>query len=326
MISVVVPAYNAGKTIIRCLNSIQNQTYSNLEIIVVNDGSIDDTAEKVSSLQENDNRINLFTIPNGGVSHARNYGIDNATGDYITFVDSDDFIDKEMYEVLMGIILQYKVEIAHCSYKNIDCVGNVLSVVGDNNKVVCQNHNEAMECLIGGTLFAGGIWNKLYSISLFYNTRLNEKIKFNEDVLLNYYLFDKVKSSVYTDRPLYNYVALDTSSTHTADSLKANREFLYVAKTIRNSCKEESYLITAEKRVARCLLNLYRALLYSKESAYKKEKSDVLKEIKEYKSKGFYKSKNEMITVFMYKYFPKAFRLLYKSYDKIRVKQLDPKQ
>jgi len=118
-ISIIIPTYNAERTIARCVNSIQEQTYSDLEIIIVNDGSKDSTERIVHLLKKNDERIKLITIPNGGVSHARNVGIENATGDYITFVDSDDYIDSDMYECLLEVAKEYDVKIVHCSYKNV---------------------------------------------------------------------------------------------------------------------------------------------------------------------------------------------------------------
>ena len=110
-ISVIVPAYNAEKTIERCLKSILKQTYHNLEVIVVNDGSKDSTELILSRIEKNDVRVHLITIENGGVSHARNVGIDNASGEYITFVDSDDYIDEEMYTSLMELIQKYDIGI-----------------------------------------------------------------------------------------------------------------------------------------------------------------------------------------------------------------------
>ena len=96
LISVIVPAYNAEKTIEKCINSISCQTYENLEIIVINDGSKDTTEEIVSKLAKTDNRIKLITIPNGGVSHARNTGLEYVTGDFVTFADADDTIESGM--------------------------------------------------------------------------------------------------------------------------------------------------------------------------------------------------------------------------------------
>lgn len=319
-ISVIVPAYNCQDTIEHCINSIQNQTYKDLEIIIVNDGSTDNTEQIISDLQSVDNRIKVFTIPNGGVSHARNTGIDNATGDYITFVDSDDYIDTKMYETLYSLIKEYNVKIAHCSYKNVD--GKAIVPVGDTGKITVQNHDEALKCLLSGRLFIGGLCNKLYNRILFNNIHLEESIKFNEDILANYYLFDKVEESVYIDRAFYSYVANETSATHTISSVVSRENVVMVARIIEKESIGKPYHIYAEKKLAYTLLDLYRAYLLNKDKSQKKE--ELKRELKDYKL--VYKSKNEKTTYYLAMYFPHICVFTYKIYDRIRVKKLDPAQ
>lgn len=325
-ITVIVPAYNSQNTIERCLNSIINQKYDNLEIIVVNDGSTDNTEEIISQIRSRDSRVHLISIPNGGVSHARNVGIENATGDYITFVDSDDFIDSGMYEKLVQIIKKYSVKIAHCSYKNVNESGVVLSVVGNKGKIVKQSHDEAMSCLLSGNLFAGGLWNKIYDITLFSDVRLDETIKFNEDVLANYCLFDKVEASVYIDEAFYNYVEIESSSTHSADAVVLGQQTLYVSKKMFELSTGKNYEEIAKNRVAVCTLGLYRAYIFSDDFSLNEEKKNIMTDIMSYKKQGFYHSKKEKTLVFLYKYVPHLFRGLFRLYDKIRVKKLDPEQ
>ena len=101
MISIIVPVYNNESYIGKCIESIINQSYSEIEIIIVNDGSTDDTERIVKEYRQKDERIKLYTIDNAGVSNARNFGISKAVGEYIGFVDSDDYIQKNMYEVLL---------------------------------------------------------------------------------------------------------------------------------------------------------------------------------------------------------------------------------
>ena len=276
LISVIIPAYNAEATITRCINSIQRQTYSNLEIIVVNDGSEDNTEKIVDAIHALDSRVKLISIPNGGVSHARNIGIDNSTGDYITFVDADDYIDHDMYECLIGIIKKYNVKIAHCSYKNVDENENILSAVGDTGKIIQQSHDEAISCILNGNIFAGGLCNKLFDSKLFYDIRLDENIKFNEDVLANYCLFDKVDTSVYVDRALYNYVACESSSTHSANSLVSAEQSLFVAKKMLKLSKGKTYEYDSQNRVAKNLLVFYRADIFACNKTLKSEKKNVM--------------------------------------------------
>lgn len=325
-LTVVVPAYNAEKTIKRCLDSILSQTYSNLEVLLINDGSKDGTEDICLKIAENDNRLKVITIPNGGVSHARNVGIEKSIGELITFVDADDFIDADMYQTLTDTMEEYNAPIVHCSYKNVDENEHILSVVGDNGKVIVQDHDEAMSCLVQGKLFAGGLWNKIYKITLFDNIRLDETIKFNEDVLANIYLFDLVDKSVYIDKPFYNYVAVESSSTHSANAVKAREQYLYVSNLILEISKNKPYERYAYTRIANNLMNLYRAYIFSKDKNYKNEKKQTMKEIKEYKSRGFYNNKRDKILYLLYRYVPHLFKLAFSFYDKKRVKKLDPEQ
>ena len=123
LISVIVPVYNTEKYIEKCVMSILNQTYKNLEIILIDDGSTDNSPQICDSLAEKDNRITVIHQPNGGVSSARNIGLDNTHGDYITFVDSDDYIEPNMIEFLSENIGD--TNIAMCGYTSVEENGNL---------------------------------------------------------------------------------------------------------------------------------------------------------------------------------------------------------
>lgn len=325
-ISVIVPAYNAEKTIERCLKSILKQTYNNLEVIVVNDGSTDSTEFVISTLKKNDSRVRMITIENSGVSHARNVGIDNATGEYITFVDSDDYIDEEMYASLIDLIQKYNVKIAHCSYCNVDSYGNVISVVGDQGKTVVQNHDEAICCLLDGRLFAGGLWNKLFEVSLFCGCRLDESIKHNEDILMNFQLFEQSDKSVYIDKPFYHYVAASNSSTHSANGLEARKQWLYVSRKILELSEDKSYKYNAEKKLAYSLLGVYRESVFLGERPDTDTMKKIGNEIENYMRKGYLSGRNDRVQYWMLKHFPKLFVKSYSVYDRFREKKLDPEQ
>ena len=138
-ISVIVPIYKVENYLKRCIDSIRKQTYQNLEIILVDDGSPDMCGEMCERYAQEDSRIRVLHKENGGLSDARNVGIEAATGEYIAFVDSDDWIDDKMYEVLYDTLLKCDADIAECSYRNLyadcivvetNCTGNV--VEGDN--------------------------------------------------------------------------------------------------------------------------------------------------------------------------------------------------
>lgn len=324
-ISIIVPAYNSENTINRCVDSIRNQTYKNLEIIVVNDGSIDSTTDIVNEISSADSRVKLISIPNGGVSHARNVGIENAKGDYITFVDSDDTIEPEMYENLVSIMRKHKAQIAHCSYKNCNENGDVISSVGDSGKEIAMNREQGVESLLSGKYFAGGAWNKLYKREIIGSTMFDETIKINEDVLFNFELFSKCTKTVYTDKALYNYFAVSSSSTHSMRSAVGNEQGLYVAEKIEKLSQKEPYNNIAMRNVASKALNLWRAYVMVAEKD-KTKKSNIKKRVMKFKKEGFYTRRNEIIIIAMLKYFPSAYVLFYRIYDKIRIKQLDPEQ
>ena len=115
LISIIVPMYNSSSTIERCLNSLKNQSYKNIEIIVINDGSTDNSSEICRKMIKKDKRIKIYEKVNQGVSSARNLGLSHAKGDFIGFVDSDDYIEEKMYEELLEMIMKTKAKMAICN-------------------------------------------------------------------------------------------------------------------------------------------------------------------------------------------------------------------
>lgn len=324
MISVIVPAYNAEKTIEKCLESIAMQSYENLEIIVVNDGSKDSTKEIVYNLALKDIRIKLISIPNGGVSHARNIGLEHVTGEYITFVDADDTIELNMYEYLIGLFDKYDVDIAHCSYNTITLEGKIVPV-GGMGKEVLQTTDEAVDSLISGRYFGGGLWNKLYKASLLSGLKFNENIKINEDVLMNFEIFRKAKASVYSDKPLYNYVQYETSATHTANSIKSVCDTANVSKLIYDKSIGLPYEQSAKRRLAMTRLGQFGTYSMNKKSVEKAARKEIKNEVKGYLKDGLY-GRSERIKYFLYSFCPSIYKFAYRFYDKVRVKKLDPEQ
>lgn len=325
LISVIIPAFNAENTIKRCIESIQNQTYKNLQIIAVNDGSSDNTYDILNELAAKDNRIQVVSIPNGGVSHARNVGIDASNGEYITFVDADDTIKNNMYEYLLELAYNYNAQIAHCSYSNYDSHGFV-SDVGNNGKILVQDKEDALDCLLSGKYFTGGMWNKLYLSDLFNNDiRFNESIKINEDILVNFQLFSKAETLVYSDLCLYNYYNYPSSSTSTTNIERKLRESLYVAETIYENSVGESFEKSALDKLAYASLLLYRHLIINNTNN-KKEKKELKNKIKNYLKRNCYSSKNKKISALLALYFPLVFKAVYCIYDRVRTEKYDPEQ
>ena len=152
-ISVIVPIYNTERYLSECIDSIIRQTYRNLEIILVDDGSTDKSFTICNNYAMLDERIQVVHQANQGVSAARNNGLSRASGDLISFVDSDDTLDDDMYELLVRVIEEYNADIVHCGYKHI--VGEEVRLVHDTRKIIMQDNTEALRCLVGGHLFVG---------------------------------------------------------------------------------------------------------------------------------------------------------------------------
>lgn len=208
LISVVVPAYNIEKYIERCIKSILCQTYSNIEVIIVDDGSTDNTASIIDQYALKDTRIIPIHKKNGGVSSARTEGINRASGDWIGFVDGDDVIEENMYEVLINNAKKYDADISHCGYQMIFPDGHI-DFYYNTKCIEVQDNTKALEELLSGRKIEPGLWNKLFKKSLFNDSIDYEslsKIKINEDLLLNYFLFKNSNLAVYEDFCPYHYI------------------------------------------------------------------------------------------------------------------------
>lgn len=203
VISIVVPVYNVEKYLERCINSIINQTYENIEIILVNDGSTDNSLEICNKYIKKDSRIKLINKQNGGLSDARNVGIDNAIGKYITFVDSDDYIDVDYVEFLYKLIKKYNTRLSLCSYKAIYENGTVLTQ--ENNNEYTLNAHDTLEKMLYHDDFNVSTWAKMYDITLFENVRF-PKGKIFEDALTTYKLVDQCDLISIGLTSKYNYM------------------------------------------------------------------------------------------------------------------------
>lgn len=210
-ISVIVPIYNVEKYLGRCIESIINQTYTNLEIILVDDGSPDRCPQICDEYARIDHRIQVIHKKNGGLSSARNAGINIATGEYIGFVDSDDYIDVHMYEVLIQACLDQQCKLAVCRIQHFTGDRYDKKVKTSSNFRNVTN-TEALWELQGadGELFCVA-WNKLYHKELFDELRYPVG-KINEDEFVTYKAIDQAGNLVVCDNTLYFYYQENNSS------------------------------------------------------------------------------------------------------------------
>lgn len=203
LISVIVPAYNAVKYLHPCLNSVIHQTYSNLEIIIINDGSTDQTATIIENFQKKDPRIKIISQKNSGLSAARNAGLQKATGDYLTFVDADDTIEPTMLEQLLLALKKYHADISVCSFQETFPNGKT-KYFTKQTAIRIYNTNSALQAMLQENGFNVTATMKLFAKSTF-NGITFPVGKLHEDVGTTYRAFLKAKTIVFLPKPLYVY-------------------------------------------------------------------------------------------------------------------------
>jgi len=209
-ISVIVPVYKVEKYLRKCVDSILNQTYRNLEIILVDDGSPDGCPAICDEYAAADGRVKVIHKPNGGVSSARNMGLDMAAGDYFGFVDSDDWIDPGMFESLLNALRRSSASIAACGYTYYTDAQNVrqMPLLWDNNSIDGEN-------LVGSILYGATprkrvdigpfVWNKLFKRELWENTRFDTSLVISEDLMALLQIVLKSETMAVCPQPLYFY-------------------------------------------------------------------------------------------------------------------------
>ncbi len=206
LVSVVVPVYNVEKYVERCVDSIINQTYSHLEIILVDDGSTDTSGEKCEELSKQDSRIKVIHKKNGGLSDARNYGLDVASGEYILFVDSDDWIDEGMIAYLVTLLKDTDSDISVCGYFEDGLDTTSCDQYAEERIQVYETNREAVYALNHYGASIGTVaWNKLYKANIFTALRFDVG-RLNEDVFLMPKIFYAAGRIAVSRKKFYHYI------------------------------------------------------------------------------------------------------------------------
>ena len=314
LVSVIIPAYNIEDYIGRCLDSIISQTYKNLEIIVVDDGSRDHTGEILDNYAKKDRRIKVIHKENGGVSSARNKGIEAAEGDYIGFIDGDDLIESEMYKTLVDLLEEENADIAHCGYQMV--FPDRVDYYHNTGKKKIQTTEEGLKDLLSGEMIEPGLVNKLYKKELIKNCRLDETVKINEDLLMNYQLFKLSQKSVYYDITPYSYMIRSSSATGANSLIKKREDALRVLNQIKDDCINNNLLSIIFKRYIYLLMAICRDDL--KDRSYieyqKKQRKQLKKELKTDIFKSCIPKKLKYMSLFSC-YLPHIMKVIYKMYD-----------
>lgn len=317
MISVIIPVYNAAPYLEACLQSVRQQTYSDLEIICVNDGSTDNSLEILRAIALYEPRMRLIDQKNAGVSVARNVGIDIATGEFVTFVDSDDEITPEMYQTLMSHQAHYDADVVHCGYRKINLDGTQKDV-GGTYDIRVQDSAEAITCLLQGRYFAGGPCNKIYRRSLLNGTRFDPSLKINEDVLFNAEVFSKAGRLVHYDAPLYFYYERAGSSCSTTQILKKSQDRANAATKMLELFLGTIHQNPAAARAYHAQVNIYRTYLLSDFSGSREIRRTICRKIENVASCCTQVPSREFANYRLMKTMPALYVFIYRIYDRIR--------
>lgn len=322
MISIIIPVYKVEKYLDECIKSVVNQTYKDLEIILVDDGSPDNCPRICDEWALKDDRIKVVHKKNGGLSSARNAGLAVANGDYIGFVDSDDFINATMYEDLMRIMLSDSRNIIVSSpiIRNIDGRYSPY-VVGSfvYKDKACMTISEYMEKFLSLSIDAT-VWNKLFKMD-FIKTMFREG-RNNEDYLFMYYNCKSIFNCDFyfsvTDKPHYYYRDTPTSICHQNKS-SVNRLFfdeLYNIKEIKEDLRiwNKSLLQEVEAFEVGKLINACDQIL-KYPIIKQKRPTDCNFVMSELKSIGIYRNNRSLLTtikIFLFRYCPNVYLLISK--------------
>lgn len=207
-VSIIVPVYNVAEYLEDCLNSLVNQSYENIEIILINDGSKDNSLKILKTFAEKDLRIKVFDNENHGVSYTRNFGLKNSTGEYVAFVDSDDIVAKNYIEVLVNSLELNNADMSICSFVSFkDQQPNFTNA--ENNKVFTNNLETVFY-----TFTRGMPWGKLFKRELLIknNIKFNEEVYICEDLFFNMQYASNCKSFVFNSSKLYGYLQREGSA------------------------------------------------------------------------------------------------------------------
>ena len=240
-ISVIVPVYNLENELPKCIESICAQTHKNLELILVDDGSNDNSWKVICDFAQLDKRIVSLRQANAGVTSARLAGISAATGDFLGFVDGDDVIEEDMYEKLLCNAQAFHADISHCGHQMI-FPDSRTRYYHNTGKIVHQSGADAAKALLLGD-YEPGLCNKLYRRCLVQKVlqanTIDPEIKNNEDLLMNFFLFEEAESTTYEDFCPYHYMVRSSSASRT--KLNDHKIFdpIRVKKIIMDHCRNE---------------------------------------------------------------------------------------
>lgn len=239
MISVIVPIYNVEEYLPACIESILNQTYKDLEILLIDDGSTDNSGKICDEYAKLDNRCIVIHQSNKGISEARNTGLDNAKGEYISFIDGDDYIHPQMLEILYEALLKGDYDFSMALYKEVYAKEKIQLISSYSFNEICQDqliyglYNSSNKNNIYKEINFHVVWNKLYRRELIYNTYFISTSA--EDTVFNTSVYLKCKKVIVINKVLYYWIQRNTSITHQVINLTFINRILSYNQCLNNT-------------------------------------------------------------------------------------------
>lgn len=318
LISVIVPVYNLEDYVGKAIESLQEQVYKNIEIIIVDDGSTDGTGDIIDEYEKRDKRIVVVHKQNGGVTSARLKGVEIARGEWIGFVDGDDIVESNMYQQLIDNANKYNAQISHCGYQMIFGDGRV-HYFHNSGQIIEQNKIKGILDLLEGKMVEPGLGNKIYKKELFQKIieqqLMNCDVKINEDLLMNYYLFKDANKSVFHDICPYHYIIRNGSASRR--QINANR--IYDPIKVKKIILEDNFQEVkneARKAYISTLIDIYNSIIIAKDSRLQKDKMKIISFIQESKLELCLLSVRRKIMGWMILTIPSFYDCIYRVYEK----------
>ena len=282
-ITVVIPIYNVQGYLRNCVDSLLKQTYQNMEILLIDDGSTDQSGAIADGYAEKDFRVTVYHKENGGLSDARNYGIERAHGQYICFVDSDDYVSPMFLQILYENMVKYEADISGCVYRRTtkldesdeqDC----------HARIECWNSEEALRKMLRQEdEFTTSACALLYKLSCFDNIRYPKGAYF-EDLGTTYLILDNIKKMVRTSQCLYHYYTRDGSISNQRFEIRYMDQYNF-AKQICSfiQSKYPCLVLDAQARLVGVCFNIYMTFERSQKRKYAQQKKLLQDTIKKYR-------------------------------------------
>lgn len=256
VLSIIIPVFNTAQHLKKCLDSILCQKYTSWEALLIDDGSSDGSSEIIEEYSKKDSRFRAYHFPNQGVSITRNFGIEKACGEFITFVDSDDFFNIDMFANQMAKILKSCSDVVQCNYVDF-FNGNLITVHGTKKEFVIEKGTDVLKEIFLGNLNSS-VCTKVYKKTIIGSTRFSESLSVGEDMLFNIDVCLKAKSIYISNDNAYYYVIHNESVMHSGVSSK-RLDVLKAFDILKNRFKDNDvffqYILIGEIKELITLIN-----------------------------------------------------------------------